>query len=547
MSKRAHLGPLILACLLVLLNTCKPVQGDEAVYWFFSRHIAEHPFDPYGFHFGGDVAANQVLAPPVLLYWWALAIRLFGDQPVLWKLWLLPFSILLVFGLKSLLDRFCRQWATPLLWLSVLSPSVLPCFGLMLDVPALALSLAAVALLLRAEKSDSMLGAALAGLVAGLAMQTKYTAFVIPGSFLLRGLLTGRWRLSIMACALAITLFGGWEIVTAHLYGESHFALNLGHRSHSLRRPAHLLLPLLSILGSVAPALGLLTLVALKWSRQAVCTAAASVACGFLLLGFGPAHLAALFVGAQNGQPQLPLENVLFGVYGAVIVGLLCRVAGVLARKGKSAAGVSRGLPVARDDWFLVGWLLLEFAAYFALSPFPGARRVLAVVVVGTLVAGRLACRSCQAQPDQRLIYGLALGNIALALGIFAVDVRDARADQAAASQLARWLPLKPPSARAWFTAEGFCGFLFYADGAGFTSLGQPGAPAPSSGDWLAVLHRSSWGETPTSQNAWGELLLRARIEDSLPFQTDACFYSGSLAVQHHEGPRAEVSLYRLP
>src|SRR5262249_7129790 len=105
MSKRSLIGPLILAFLLVLLNICKPLQGDEAIYWTFSRHIAEHPFDPYGFHFPGDVSANHVLAPPVLLYWWALAIRLFGVQPILWKLSLLPFSILLVFGLRSLLHR----------------------------------------------------------------------------------------------------------------------------------------------------------------------------------------------------------------------------------------------------------------------------------------------------------------------------------------------------------------------------------------------------------------------------------------------------------
>src|SRR5579864_6867741 len=87
---------LALSLLLVLLNCFKPLQGDEEAYLIFATHIAEHPGDPYDFQFKGSVPANHVLAPPVLLYWCALGIRLFGVQPLLWKLWLLPFSLMLV-------------------------------------------------------------------------------------------------------------------------------------------------------------------------------------------------------------------------------------------------------------------------------------------------------------------------------------------------------------------------------------------------------------------------------------------------------------------
>src|SRR5207249_2894070 len=139
--------------------------------------------DPYGFSvfwYDRPYPANEVLAPPVLLYWWAAAVRLFGESPILWKLWFFPFSLLLVIALRSLFRRFARGLETPLVWMMVLAPSILPAFNLMLDVPALALSLAALALFFRAADRGSFSQATTAGVVAGVAMQTKYTAFLAP-------------------------------------------------------------------------------------------------------------------------------------------------------------------------------------------------------------------------------------------------------------------------------------------------------------------------------------------------------------------------------
>src|SRR5262249_44026136 len=152
--------------------------------------MAEHPLDPYGFLITETFAqrplpAQTVLAPPVLPYWWALALRLFGGQPFLWKLWLLPFNLLFVTSLYAVFRPFPRGADLPLLAMTVLSPTFLPGLNLMLDVPALALGLSALALFWRACDRRSPALAALAGLVAGLAMQTKYTAFLAPAAMLL--------------------------------------------------------------------------------------------------------------------------------------------------------------------------------------------------------------------------------------------------------------------------------------------------------------------------------------------------------------------------
>ena len=102
---------LALAVVYVALDAAKPLQMDDPYYYLYARQIAERPLDPYGFtlmYWNWLFPANWVLAPPVLPYWWALAIRLFGEQPVLWKLWLLPFALAFTLSLESLFHRFAR-------------------------------------------------------------------------------------------------------------------------------------------------------------------------------------------------------------------------------------------------------------------------------------------------------------------------------------------------------------------------------------------------------------------------------------------------------
>src|SRR5947209_4115151 len=104
-GKRRLGGLLLLAAVLLLLNAVKPLHMDDVVYYADARQIARQPLDPYGFqlsYFGGVRPALHVLAPPVVPFWWALGIRLFGTHPMAWKLWLWPFALLLVFALDAL-------------------------------------------------------------------------------------------------------------------------------------------------------------------------------------------------------------------------------------------------------------------------------------------------------------------------------------------------------------------------------------------------------------------------------------------------------------
>src|SRR5262245_182877 len=177
-------GVVLPAGLLCGLNSLKPLLVDDTAYHAYAVHIARAPLDPYGFSidwYGRSQPAHTVLAPPVLPYWWALSIGLFGDNALAAKLWLAPWCLLLAAAVHFLARRYSgEKFATPLTWMLVLSPSVLPSLNLMLDVPALALALASLALFLATIERQRTCGAIGAGLLAGLAMQTKYTALIAP-------------------------------------------------------------------------------------------------------------------------------------------------------------------------------------------------------------------------------------------------------------------------------------------------------------------------------------------------------------------------------
>jgi len=120
----------------------------------------------------------------------------------------------------------------------------------LLDVPALALSLSAVVLFLRAGDADSIAGAVAAGVVAGIATQTKYTAFLAPVVMALYAASNGKWRLAVPAVLIPFALFAGWEWAIARRYGVSHFWLGYLISRAPVSTKLNLVQPLYGYLGS---------------------------------------------------------------------------------------------------------------------------------------------------------------------------------------------------------------------------------------------------------------------------------------------------------
>jgi hypothetical protein len=530
-------GLLLLALLCTLFNSLKPLHIDDGIYHAYAAQVAAHPLDPYGFQISPGVPANHTLAPPLLPYWWALAIRLFGEQPFLWKLWLLPFSLLLVFSLHALLRRFAGGLEAPLTWMAALSPAVLPGWNLMLDVPALALAFGALTLFFRACDRSSWSLAALAGLAAGLAIETKYTALVAPAVILLYATCFRRVALGLVAVIPAVVVFTAWESFTALRYGESHFLYSLHQRDgHFWIRIVHLAFPLLGMLGGIAPALGLLGLVALGAHRKVVVTAALLIGGGYLVVALVPEPYATFLRDPATGKARLTLNNVVFGASGATVVGIALAVVGRLCHRepGGRVTGVPG--PGLRQEWFLVLWLGLELGGYFVLSPFPAVRRVLGVVTVLALVAGCLAARTCRAPARGRLVCGTALVGVLLGLCFYALDLREAFAAKAAAAQTARWIRDRDPHATIW--SLGDHGFAFYADRAGMRNGPHPGPIRP--GDWLVL----GLGEELPGRGRF-QAMTNITVDDCCSLQTTPVYYAGRTALEHRCGPRYSCAVYR--
>jgi hypothetical protein len=578
---RAALPLAALAALYAGLNACKPLQIDDTAYSYYARQLGSRPLDPYGFAvywYDEPEPANEVLAPPVFPAYCALLRRAAGERPWLWKLGLLPWAALLVFAFARLARRFCTGLELPLTALVVLSPALLPAFNLMLDVPALALALAALDQFFRAVERGSLGRSAWAGLLAGLAMQTKYTAVTAPGAMLLYALLGGRPRLWAVAVLVAAQVFLAWEWLTALLYGDSHFLAALGGGMPLADKLGNL--PFLATyLGGLAPAGVLLALAALGLSRVWLALAAGLFAAGYALI----ALLDVRFVSQTALSPLVfgplpapePVEFQLaelvfyaFALAGAVALVLVCRR--LLAAEWARSAPRPPGERGWGEGTFLVLWLALEVAGYVALTPFPAARRVLGVGVVLALLTGRLAAHACRLPPPagaarRRTVWAIAAGGALLGLAFFALDWRGAAVHQQAAEGAARLVREQENTPGAgggggtvWFV--GHWGFQYYAERAGMRPVvtrapgypprgGRIPLPPPSRlrrGDWLVVpdprLNQQALRLEEGKLRLAGEVVIPAR----LPLRATPCFSGGRTPLEHHEGTRLEVRVYRV-
>jgi hypothetical protein len=547
-------GPTFLAAVVTLANAAKPVVVDDAAYLAFARQIAARPFDPYGFElywYTAPEPAMGVLCPPVVPYWLGLGVAVVGDSPPLLKLWMFPFVWLFAWSLRDLLRRFARGTERAALPLLMLSPAVLPTVNLMLDIPAVGLGLAALALFARACDRGSWRLAAAAGLAAGLAMQTKYTALLAPAALGWYGLTHRRAGLTALAGAVAAALFAGWELLIAAKYGVSHFLFHLaGQRSAGgpiawLGVKWGLLPGLLGGSGLLAVGVGLYAGRAVGLPGRVLVWAAVLWTVGAAAVCLLPADRA-VFRGGFKSDRGTPLASVVWRTAGAAALATAAGCAAVLLVRRCKPFAVRR----SRDSWFVVGWVLLELAGYFALTPFPAARRVIGPTIALGVLAARVVSRVSRARPGRRppgwvVPFGVAAGVLTAAL-----DIWDAYPEKVLAEQAAEVVRDRPPGSRVWYA--GHWGFQYYCERAGM----RPAFPglAVAAGDYLVLpLHPDPDGfYRPDSANAWllppadAEWVAELEWDDRLAAATIPSFYGGPNPVVGRDHPRLRVGVFRL-
>jgi hypothetical protein len=292
---------------------------------------------------------------------------------------------------------------------------------------------------------------------------------------------------------------------------------------------------------------------------------AAAVALGYVVIALAPASWCGVLIpyeylhqGGLSLQEQggVSLTEVIFAGWGL----------GVFAAAAAAAARLCRRRPGGwdRSAWFLVVWLALEVAGYFALTPFPATRRVMGTVVAATLLIGGLAARTCRTPARTGLVRAIAVFGVLLGLGFWAVDMREAVAQKQAVEAAAERIRQEDPDATIW--CVGYWGFQFHALRAGMTQV----VPAPL-GKRREELLRREHGRIvplPPSQLRAGDWLIlpdplvsqqhiqldprdldvvdSVRVGDWLPLRTVKCFYAGHAPLQHRVGPRIEVMIVRV-
>jgi hypothetical protein len=535
MTQRTFSLLLASAFCFTLLNALKPLTIDDAAYYQYALHMKEHPLDPYGFEaFWGQTPApaHTILAPPVLPYWWSLILHV-SDTPFIWKLWLLPFAVLLTFSLYALLRRFAGDRELPLTLLLLFSPAFLPGFNLMLDVPALALELFALTLFFSAAEKKSLRCAVLSGLLLGIAIQTKYIAFLGIPVVLLHAALFRRWRHAIVVASLALMLFLGWEMFIAWTYGASHFLSQLSRVDGGLLEKVRFLWPLLLMSGGVLSPFILLHLALLRLRRSLLLSAASLLLLGYLLIAILEIGVV-LGIGIYHGLLSVLLSfsapHLIFGIFGATLLVLTVR------------SFFRRQQSFSQKDFFLFCWLLLEVAGYFFMNPFPAVRRIMGISVVLLIILGRFLTQEFSKEHASFSLRPILLFTIFLGILFYGIDFQDANAAKKAVGQ-ATTLIEEHSNETIWYT--GHWGFQFYAERAGMRAV-IPGKSLLKEGDWLVT--PDARYEQQRISLSLPELMREAEIPigDRIPLRTVMAYYSGDVPLEHHDGPRITVTVSRV-
>ena len=131
-----------------------------------------------------------------------------------------------------------------------------------------------------------------------------------------------------------------------------------------------------------------------------------------------------------------------------------------------------------------------------------------------------------------------------MGLAYFALDCREAWAEEWGAERAAAWVAGR--GGRVWYI--GHYGFQYYAESLGMlpTYSGADPAHSPRKGDWVVRPDGRVGRQELDFDNPALQEVRRLTLDDPVPLRTVACYYGGRAPLEHHEGPRMTVRIYRV-
>ncbi len=474
-----------LACLVPFIN--KAFHIDDTLFIRAAEQIQKHPADFYGFSmnwFGfPQPFPLDFENPPLTCYYIALVGSVAGwSEPALHAAFLLP-ALAAAWGVFSLARLYSQRPLVAAL-ATVLTPAFLiSATNVMCDIMLMALWVWSLVLFERGLENNRWRLFLGSGLLAGLAVLTKFTGLaLIPliGAYgFTRQPKLGRWAVTL---CIPVLFAIAYEWVTYCLYGHGLLFAATAYSSHGRAfLGTHLLEQTVLGLGFAGGSfLTLLLYVPLLWSRRAVLVGLCLLApVAFLLPSFG--HLQPLLLHAGRLNWLTLIQNFLFVAGGLHIL-----------------------LLVGNDFWhrrdpvsfLLVTWVLGIFVFAIALNWTVNGRSFLpAAPALGILLARRLELRANSAAPRPapraRALWPALAGGI-LSLCLVRADYHFARLNRVAAAQICAQY-LKPGNS-LWF--EGHWGFQYYMEKYGAKPMDVSVSKLPS-GDILVLPSNSTTVQDP--------------------------------------------------
>ena len=507
-----------------------PVIDEESYLWLGAHVSWLRPYDwhrvwqPYVTPDAAAVSDSFIYAHPPLFLWFLAALH--AVAPFVWLARILasvPFVALFGWGVARWARLTTKHPSLAAgLWLSSACVQLALQDSLMIDLPAVALVTAGLALYREGMEEGERLWAA--GLVLGLAVATKYSMgmVVVPvllhlGLAMLRRRLGWQHALSVVVPLLAVPALG--EAAMFAVYGRVHIWEVIAHRGDIVSGPAGE--RLLGILARMA----LLPLpLVLLYVRPAL--AAAGVVVGLLtMVAIRPAGLA-------SGDLGLLLGCVTIGGIGVVRA-----IAGV-------AAGPRRRRKGDRDDALLLGAVVLGVGAGVLWGHnYASARYLLPAAAPLAILVVRSAEEAAGGKTGVRVSILLS---VVLALVLAVADYRFGRSGVEVATMVADRVEKRAPPDKRF---AGEWSFRYTLEQRGWTRYIPGEVLAP--GTLIAVAEHESPGEL--TRSAW-EPIDRVESVDHFVFRVmlpgrAISMYSETLGVLPFGiagGPLETATVYRV-
>ena len=213
--------PSLVVCLMGFLLLNKPVHIDEANFLMLTQGLFEAPHLVEVNWQGKTQAAFDVLSNPAGIAWWLWPVR---ESSEFWmRLWMLPWSILALWGASELGAHFWSYTRPKGAWLLVCTPIFWNAhLSLMPDMPLMALTFSGYALYFKGRRGFG-------ALLVGLAFLFRYSASITILMFLLLPVFKRElWSRGMLWVLFGPIMLFVWDLYT---YGMVHFIQMIGFQS----------------------------------------------------------------------------------------------------------------------------------------------------------------------------------------------------------------------------------------------------------------------------------------------------------------------------